>query len=101
MAVNHHLTTLREASESCFRREGQRRPKAWLFLLRGRTGTAFSGEAPHQGRGAANCSQRGETAGAVAEGIARQAIAGRKNYLSAAAFLPGEAGVVLTDAERV
>jgi len=59
----------RRGHRRCLRREGQRRPKARLFLLRGRAGPAFIGQATHQGRGAADCSERRQAAGVIGKTI--------------------------------
>jgi len=45
---------------AAFRPEGQRQPKAWLFLLRGRPRPVLVSKATQQGRGGADRGQRGE-----------------------------------------
>src|SRR3974390_352211 len=53
----------------CLCREAQQRAKAWVFLLRGRARTEISSQTAKQRRGAADCGQRGEAAGVVAEAL--------------------------------
>jgi hypothetical protein len=57
--------------EACFVVKDGAGPKAGVYLLRGRTGATFVGQAAHQRRGAKDCGQHGEVAALVARLLER------------------------------